>query len=168
MISPELLRRYPFFASLSTEQLNALAKISDELSVEAGHVFFKEGEPLDFIYVLVEGSAAITLGIPAKEIIHKLSEQFSRELQLNEIVVSSIAEGEMFGWSGIIPPHTATADSKATAPSKVISIDCRELRKSFETDHQLGYILTQTAAKVISDRLKNMRIETLAQLIEDA
>jgi len=40
MNSIELLRRYAFFAGFSTEHLSILAKISEELPVDAGHYFF--------------------------------------------------------------------------------------------------------------------------------
>ncbi len=36
MISPELLRRYPFFGTLSEEQLRQIAMIAEEQTYEAG------------------------------------------------------------------------------------------------------------------------------------
>ena len=41
MISPELLRRYPFFAELTHEQLVALAMTADEFEFAADHKFFQ-------------------------------------------------------------------------------------------------------------------------------
>ncbi len=40
MVSLELIRRYPFFAGLSYENIVALAEVADELSVSPGHYFF--------------------------------------------------------------------------------------------------------------------------------
>jgi hypothetical protein len=37
MVSPELIRRYPFFAGLDYDQLVKLAKVAQEYKVEAGH-----------------------------------------------------------------------------------------------------------------------------------
>ena len=44
MVSLELLRCYPFFGGLDTDQLNILAKLADEMTVEAEHIFFREGD----------------------------------------------------------------------------------------------------------------------------
>ena len=46
MISPELIRRYSFFAGLNQDYLGTLAKYADERSVQAGHCFFGEGAEL--------------------------------------------------------------------------------------------------------------------------
>jgi hypothetical protein len=45
MISPELLRRYPFFAKLDDSQLKAIAMITPELNDEKGMTFHREGDP---------------------------------------------------------------------------------------------------------------------------
>ena len=44
MISVEQLRRYPFFAGFSADQIERLANISEEHSVDAEHYFFYEGD----------------------------------------------------------------------------------------------------------------------------
>ena len=39
MISPELLRRYPYFADVSEESLKRVAMISEEQTVAAGQAY---------------------------------------------------------------------------------------------------------------------------------
>ena len=39
MISTEISRRYPFFAGLSLDRINTLAKVARGEKVEAGHFF---------------------------------------------------------------------------------------------------------------------------------
>jgi hypothetical protein len=46
MISAELIRRYPFFDRLTHDQILTLARVGEELTVEAGHYFFYERERL--------------------------------------------------------------------------------------------------------------------------
>jgi hypothetical protein len=43
MISPEVLRRYPFFAGLSAKQLQEIAQISHMRTFEVGEQIFREG-----------------------------------------------------------------------------------------------------------------------------
>ena len=64
MISPELLRHYPYFAEISDESLRQIAMIADEQIVPAGTVLFREGDKAEALYILAEGEIDIqyTLG----------------------------------------------------------------------------------------------------------
>ena len=56
MISPEVLRRYPFFCCLNEEQQRAIALVTEEMRVDVGKELFVEGQPVEALYLLVEGS----------------------------------------------------------------------------------------------------------------
>ena len=84
-----------------------------------------------------------------------------------EIIVSTVGSGEVFAWSALVPPHTATASVKARTPCHVIAIDCRKLLEAFEQDYQFGYVMMTKAAQVTRDRIARMNIEYLAYLAED-
>ena len=149
MISPEIIRRYPFFAGLSLDQINTLAKLASEEKVEAGHFFLREGDEVQYLYLVVEGTANALIELPAKD---------------KEIIVSSIGPGEVFAWSALVPPHKATASVKATAPCHVVAVDCRKLLEAFEEDCRFGYVMMTKAAQVTRDRISSMNIEFLAYL----
>ena len=87
MISPELLRHYPFFAGLSNEQIVFMAKFSSELIVEEDHYFFHEGDTLNNFYLVVEGVAAIVVDVPKPDVEHKISEQLTGNMQTSDIVI---------------------------------------------------------------------------------
>ena len=152
MISLELIRRYPFFAGLNLDQMTSLAKTAKEESVEAGHYFLREKDQTQYLYFLIEGNVSIVLKLPG---------------QNREIVVATVGPGDVFAWSALVPPHTATADVKATEPCHVIAIDCRQLLDIFEGDPRFGYLMMTRAAQVIRDRVATMTIETLAYLAEE-
>ncbi len=166
MVSPELIRRYPFFAGLSHEQIVTLAKVADEIAVEAGHYFFHEGDFLKNFYLVLEGAIAIVIELPDQAVQQKLSGQLTGELQTRDVVISAIGPGEVFAWSALVPPHKATAGGKTTTPCRVIAFDCPELLKTFETDCRFGYLMMQKAAQVIRERLRDTRIESLAHAAE--
>jgi CRP-like cAMP-binding protein len=164
MISPEVIRRYPFFAGLSHDRLVTLAKVAEEMDVAADHYFFHEGDQLDRLYLVMAGAVAIVAEVPTQDVAHKLSDQFTGELQTNEVVLSAIGPGEVFAWSALVPPHQATTSGKATTPSRVIVFDCIELLRIFEDDCGFGYQMIQKIAQVVRDRLRDMRTETLAHM----
>lgn len=162
MISAELIRRFPFFAGLDLEQINKLAKLGTEVIVEEGHYFFHENDVLDKFYVNLEGAVGIVYEVPERDVEHKVADQFARKLKTKDIVSSTVGPGEMFGWPGLVPPHKARASSKALTPCRVISFDAAALMDEFNKDCGFGYIMTQKAAQVVGDRLRDLRVESLA------
>ena len=162
MISAELIRRFPFFAGLDLEQINKLAKLGTEKIVEEGHYFFHENDELDKFYINLEGAVGIVYEVPERDVEHKVADQFARKLKTKDIVISTVGPGEMFGWPGMVPPHKARASSKALTPCRAIAFDGSELLKEFDKDCGFGYIMTQKAAQVIGNRLRDLRVESLA------
>jgi CRP-like cAMP-binding protein len=162
MISPELLRRYPFFGGLEYEHISRLSKTANELTAEADHIFFHEADRLTQIYLILEGAVAITIEVPERGIEHKLADQFSREIRSRDIVVSSLGPGEVFGWSGLVSPFKASANAKALTRARVIAFDAEKILQLFEEDTTFGYRMIQKIVQVVRDRLHSMRIESLA------
>ena len=162
MVSPELLRRYPFFADLSPDQLVTLAQVGNELIVDEAHYFFREAEELRYFYIVVEGKVAILVDCPDPTVKQPVSGQLTGNLITQEVIISTVAPGQMFGWSALVSPHLATSSAKTLTPAHVISFDCQELHRRFEKDCQFGYLMILKASQVIRGRLRDMRIESLS------
>src|SRR5919108_2473016 len=56
----EALARAPLFAGLSKKELRELARVTDDLTVEAGEVLCKEGELGREFFVIMDGEAEVT------------------------------------------------------------------------------------------------------------
>ena len=162
MISPELLRRYQFAAGLSHEKIVNIAKVSDEIEVDADTYFFHDGEQVEKFYIVMEGAVAILFEVPDREEGSAVSEQLTGSLPMKEVVISTVGTGSPFGWAGIISPHEAFASAKSIAPTKVLAMDCAALRKMFEADNEFAYHMTAKAAQVMREQLRDLSIETLA------
>lgn len=165
MISPELLRRYQFFAGLDYELIKMLASAADEKHVEAEHTFFKEDEVIEYIYLVIEGAVSIVIPVPSRSTKHSVSEQLMGEMSLEDVTISTVGTGDVFGWSGLVKPHIATAGAKALTPVRVVAFDCKTLREMFEEEPEFGYAIIQKAAQVIGSRLRDLRIESLSALM---
>lgn len=166
MISPELLRRYRFFAGLTHDNIVTLAKLAEEITVETGHHFFQEGDTLDNLYLILEGAIAVMLAVPDREEEQDLSGQLTGDLKTKDIVLNTVEAGEVFGWASLIPPHQTTAGVKALTPCRVVRFDCAELRKILEEDCRFGYLMAKKAAQLIQDRLTELRLQFLSY-VED-
>lgn len=148
MVSPEALRRYPFFADLTEEELKSLMTISEEEEYEADTFIFRERDRAEKLFVLVEGSVEIMVD--------------TDEEGLERETVSTLKAGDLFCWSAVVEPHKLTASAFAPTPVTVIAIDGAGLRALFEIDCHLGYRILQKASQVISSRLKDTRIQMLS------
>lgn len=134
MISSELLRPYPFFTSLTDEQLKAIAKIAVGKSFPKDSILFKENTAADELMLLLEGSVSLFYS----------SEGVNSSL-------CSIVPGAIFGVSTLIAPYKYTASARATMPVKVVSIDGATLRMMTEDDQMLsGVLMRNVAAAVIA------------------
>jgi len=167
MVSPELIRRYPFFAGLTMDEINTLAKVASDKTVEAGHYFFREGDDLTHFYIVMEGAVAIVFEVPERGVEHKISEQLTRTFKTREVIISTVGPGEVFAWSALVAPHKATAGAKALTPCRVIAFDSRELLKSFEENCRFGYLMLMKTAQIIRQRLYDTRIQSLADYITE-
>jgi CRP-like cAMP-binding protein len=163
MVSPELLRRNPFFAGLSHEQIQLTAQLADEVEVEAGHVFFREDNALDKMYMLLDGAVAAFLEVPDRSQQQPVSGQLTGDVRTREAVVTTYGAGEVFGWSALFQPPTATSGAKATSRCSVVAFDALQLLGLFEQDCQLGYLVTRKAAGLMRQRLRDLRIESLTE-----
>jgi len=162
MISPETIRMYTFFSGLTNEQIIHLANAANLIEFEPNQVLIREGEPLEYFYIVIEGEVAITTKVPDPEKKQKTSKMLAgEELETKEIQTSIIEGGNVFAWSAIVPPYIATANAKGKTHGKAIQFDAIELRNLFEKDPKFGYLMVQKAAEIIRDRMNDLRIETL-------
>jgi CRP-like cAMP-binding protein len=157
-----LIRSSPFFFGLNDEQMAHIAKASREIEVEAGHKFFCEGEELDTFYLIEGGSVDITIGIPDRNVEHKFVGQITRNMVMEEIAVSKVSVGDIFGWSAIIPPHESSANAIASTSCRVIAVNYSELDPVLDEDCDFAYLMAIKAAQTVRSRLRDRRIESLA------
>jgi len=148
MVSPELLRRFPFFAGLTDEELKSIAMISEEVNYDANTFIFREQGKAEKLFVLLEGTVDIKVNTDEEGLQHE--------------TVSTLTHGDVICWSSVVEPHILTASGFAATPVTLVAIDGPGLRALFELDCHLGYRILQRSAEIISSRLKDTRIQMLS------
>lgn len=143
MISPELLRRYPYFADVSEESLKEVAMISEEISGAAGETLFKQGDPAEWLYVMTEGEIDLQY------------ELGSGELR----TVDTLVAGDLAVWSAVVEPYRCTASGTIRKNTKLLAIQGAKLRELMETNHDLGYRLLLSVTKLLATRLEGARVQ---------
>lgn len=152
MVSPELLRRYPFFGRLGDEHLAAIALLAEEVAYKKDETVFETGQPADALYFLIEGCVDLHY-IVADEINSKLRKDF---------FISEINPGEPFGISALIEPYVYTGSVRTACPSRVIRIEANGLRALREVDSKICAALMHQIAKVAMSRLNDTRVQLAA------
>jgi CRP-like cAMP-binding protein len=149
MISPEQLRRYPFFSGMTPDHLRGIAMISEEVSYPPETLIFSEGEEARYLYVLVSGGV-------------ELLYSGNNVGEIADSYVGSIVQGEVFGISSMVGPFHLTASAKSEGTVGAIRIEAAGLRAMCEVDHGLGYILMQHLAQALTQRLHEVRVQLAA------
>jgi len=149
MISPELLRRYPFFASLNDDQLKAIAMIAQEKTYLKDTVLIKENTPANKLVLLLEGDVDLIYS-------------GGGEGAVVNALVGSIATGEVYGVSSLIEPFKFISSAKATVPVKVVEVDGVALRALMDGDAKLAFSLMRNIAQAVLERLKYTQVELAA------
>jgi CRP-like cAMP-binding protein len=151
VITPDMISRYPFFADLNNDQLSVLASVAEGITAETGEYIFHEGDDLCCFYIVIEGAIGV---------VHE-STLLSDQDQKEDILFSAIGPGGAFAWSALVPPHKATASTKALSSCWLVSFDCQKLVKHFEEDCEFGYRMLMKVAQISRDRLRDTRVESL-------
>lgn len=151
MVSPELIRRYPYFSGLSIEKINQLANLAEVVENKKGYYFHHEGFEISKVYIIVEGEVSLITIFPKQD---------------KEVVINTLGTGDVFGWTSLIPPYTAGAGAKAASKCKLIQFDAQKLRTKFNQDYEFGYMMMVKIAQIIRERLDSIVMETLAYQAE--
>jgi len=152
MVSPELLRRFPFFGALNPEQLKKVAMIADEIHVPSGTHLFDECQPAEIFYMLIDGSVDLS---------YKSEEEFHPKTK-KVFPVGEINPGETFGVSALLEPFEYNASALASKDSQLIKMDASSLRKLLKDEPELGYIFMLQVAKAVMERLSYTRVQLAA------
>lgn len=102
------LRRVPILAALKEEHLEILSKLANRRTFNRGEVIIRQGDPGAGLFVIIEGTVAVTLrekpGQPEK--------------QLN-----TLARGEFFGEMSLIDGYPRSATVTAQDDAQVVELD---------------------------------------------
>jgi CRP-like cAMP-binding protein len=140
-----ILASHPFAQGLNDRHLELLVGCASNIRFEAGQAVFREGEEANRFYLIREGKMAIEL----------------HAAERGAINILTLGEGEVLGWSWLVPPYRWRFDAHAIESTRAIALDGKCLREKSERDHDLGYELLKRIAHSIEERLQATRLQLL-------
>jgi len=140
-----ILAKHPFLKGLEPRHLKILVGCASNVRFNAGQFLFHEGEEANEFYMIRGGKVAVQI----------------QGAERGPITVQTIGEGDVLGWSWLIPPYRWRFDAKALELTRAIALDGKCLRTKSEDDHDLGYELLKRFAGIIVERLEAARLQLL-------
>jgi CRP/FNR family transcriptional regulator, cyclic AMP receptor protein len=141
----ELIGRHPFFAGLSADAVRLMAGCASNVHFAAGDYIFTQGEDANRFYVLRHGRVALEIHSPER----------------GPLIIDTMDEGEVLGWSWLVPPFRYFTDARAVTPVSATALDGACLRGKCEADAELGYQLLKRVTSVMYQRLQSTRVRLL-------
>ena len=140
-----ILAEHSFFAGLESSYTNLLVGCAANVRFDAGRYIFKEGEAANEFYVIRAGKVALEIFAP----------------QRKPIILATLGEGEILGWSWLLPPYHWKFHARAVEDTRALALDGKCLREKCEQNHDLGYELLKRFAQIIDRRLDATRFQLL-------
>lgn len=140
-----ILSEHPFFHGLDERYLKLVVGCASNVRFEAGQFIFHEGEQANHFYLIRHGIVALEVFAPNR----------------GSLTIQTLDDGEILGWSWLIPPYQWRFDARAVETTRAIALDGKCLREKCEEDHDLGYELLKRFASILGQRLEATRIQLL-------
>ncbi len=135
------LAQHPAFRGLSAEQVAQVASYARLSQFAPGQRVFEHDTRAEEFYIVRQGK--VTVEIPA--------------LAGEPLVIQTLGDGSLLGWSWMLPPYQWSFDARAASPTTVIAVDGVKLRAACEADPRLGYELMKRFAALMAERLNAAR-----------
>jgi len=149
MVKPEnlagVIEEHPFFQGIDQALRDLLVGCAANERFDPGSMVFRQGDAADKFFLIRAGTLAIEIDQPGRP----------------PIVVETITEGEVAGWSWLVPPYRLTFDARALTVVRALSFDAKCLRRKMEADPALGYDVLRRFLPIMAHRLSASRLQML-------
>ena len=120
------LATLPIFAGCSDHELEALARIVDEVEIDAGREIVRQGSHHHHAYMVVSGGASVTIG---------------------DDTVGSIGPGEIIGEVSMFDPGPASATVVANNKTDLMVIEHSDFQNVLREHPELSLTILRTLAR---------------------
>jgi CRP-like cAMP-binding protein len=140
-----IIAEHPFFAGLESYYTSLLVGCASNVRFSPGSYIFKEGGKANEFYLIRSGKVALEVFAP----------------QRKPIVVETLQDGDILGWSWLLPPYVWKFHAHAVQDTRAVALDGKCLRGKCEQNHDLGYELLKRFAQIMGRRLEATRLQLL-------
>lgn len=114
-------------------------------SYGAGVEILREGDPTQDLGLVLRGRVAVRLRVPERGM----------------TTILTLEEGNIIGWSAVVPPHRATSTVVTLVPTDLVLLDGAGLRAELDADPVLAAAVYESLLEALSNRLAGTRMQLL-------
>lgn len=135
----ELLRPIPLFTALTAEELGKIAELCETKRWESGAYIFREGEPGNRLFIIVEGGVRISREIPGA----------------GEEALAVLKRGALFGEMAVFDKSERSTDAISHGGTTALTISRSEFEMLLEFNRDLAYKVLWAVVRMLSGRLRS-------------
>lgn len=155
MTDIDFLENVQIFNGLDREQLAEILQHCEKVYFEPGTRIFEQGEDARYLWIVEKGRVDLRFEVAAGA-------------SAAEATISSISERGAFGWSSFTAPHQYRLSGYCTSQRcKLIKVSRDGLRRLFEKDPDIGYVVMSNVAAVVGTRFHEFQEEAARLKGED-
>lgn len=150
----QALKESSLFGDLTDEQREGIARFSREIALETGDVLFREGDPADRIYVVLQGTVIVELGLPGRR-------------RRRCAALAAVRRGGSAGWSAGIGSRKYLASAYALEKTSAVAVDRRAFDHLFADSPLSGLRILEKLLDIARSRLSCVT-QVLANVLSTA
>ncbi len=141
----EMLGQVELFEGLDEAELDLIAEICDERTMQSGEVVAKQGEAGNELYVIWDGLV---------EVVHEETPQ-----DPTPRTVVNLGQGQLFGEMALVDLGPRSATVRVVSDSATLqAIDRKSFDQVCDTHHHLGYVVMRNMAADLSFKLRHQHL----------
>jgi CRP-like cAMP-binding protein len=125
------LRSVELFEHAVVEQLGQIAELTQEVGIEAGETIFREGEPVDALYLVLKGRVAV---------------------EKNNVKIREINEKQSFGLVAALDFAPAPHTVRAIDPLHALKLNAMDFHEILSQDYELVRAVLRALCRMIRER----------------
>jgi CRP-like cAMP-binding protein len=133
-----LLKQAAIFADLDEGELQRVAEVCREQKFQGAETVFKEGEPGNRLYIIVEGEVRISRNIPGS----------------GEEALAVLKKGSVFGEMAILDRSERSTDAIANADTLLLTISRSDFELLMDFNRDIAYKVLWAVVRLLSSRLR--------------
>ncbi len=144
----ELIDQLPFFAGLTSHQLEQFKQLFMPVDYYSGTLLFDQGEPAEYLYLVVIGEVVIRYKPDDGAV----------------ITVARVRPGGIVGWSAALGSRAYTSAAMCEEYTQMLRLSGSDLRTLCSEFPEAGILFLDRLATVIAERLRNTHDHVMALL----
>lgn len=138
-ISSDIFDQLPLFDGFTPDQRELVRPLFTPVDCYSGTVLFEQGDPADYLYLVVVGEVVI---------------RYKPE-DGPEILVARVRPWGIVGWSAALGSHAYTSGAICEEYTQMLRLYGKDLRNLCEQNPETGILILERLATVIAQRLSN-------------